>query len=195
MTRQTVSKFVAGVILILSLVFAGLATVYWQQETKRQANTQQQIKRTDQKHQQNNQKVQSKEQLVNDQAYQKRALAFLNRALAKATASGDLSEQDQMYGSEEAYNAIQGIAGMNSALKLTKQDLHFNKMADGEVVGDGQLEIEASGVSDDAKAKTRHTKNSFTVLMTFATYQKHLRIASIQLGEVKASENANDTIY
>ena len=195
MKRQTVSKVVASVILILSLAFASLATVYWQQETKRQANTQQQVKRTNQKQQQDNQKAQGKEQLVNDQAYQKRALTFLNRALAKATASGDVSEQDQTYGSEDAYNAIQGMAGMNSALKLTKQDLHFNKMADGEVVGDGQLEIEASGVSDDAKAKTRHTKNSFTVLMTFATYQKHLRIESIQLGEVKTSENANDTIY
>ena len=193
MKRQTVSKVLASVILILSLVFAGLATVYWQQETKRQASTQQQVKRTNQKQQQD--KQQAQEQLVNDQAYQKRALTFLNRALAKATASGDLSEQDQTYGSEDAYDAIQGMAGMNSALKLTKQDLHFNKMADGEVVGDGQLEIEASGVSDDAKAKTRHTKNSFTVLMTFATYQKHLRIESIQLGEVKASENANDTIY
>lgn len=195
MARQTVSKVVAGVILILSLVFAGLATVYWQQETKRQANTQQQVRRTNQKQQQDNQKAQGKEQLVNDQAYQKRALTFLNRALAKATANGDLSAQDQTYGSEDAYDAIQGMAGMNSTLKLTKQDLHFNKMADGEVVGDGQLEIEASGVSDDVKAKTRHTKNSFTVLMTFATYQKHLRIESIQLGEVKASENANDTIY
>jgi uncharacterized RmlC-like cupin family protein len=195
MKRQTVSKVVAGVILILSLVFASLTTVYWQQETKRQASIQQQVKRTNQKQQQDKQKAQGKEQLINDQAYQKRALTFLNRALAKATAGGDLSEQDQTYGSEDAYDAIQGMAGMNSALKLTKQGLHFNKMADGEVVGDGQLEIEASGVSDDAKAKTRHTKNSFTVLMTFATYQKHLRIESIQLGEVKASENANDTIY
>lgn len=195
MKRQTVQKSLAGLIVILSMTFAVLATIYRQQQVEGQETTKQQVKQVNDKQKQVKQQAQSKEQLINDQAYQKRTLDFLNRALDKATASGDVSESDERYGNEDAYEAVTGMAGMNSALKLKNHDLHFNKMASGEVVGDGQIEIEASGKSDDKKAETRHSKQKFTVLITLATYHKQLRVESIQLGEVKESENANDTIY
>lgn len=195
MKRQTVQKSLAGLIVILSVTFAVLATVYRQQQVKGQETTKQQIKQINGQQQQVKQQAQSNEQLINDQVYQKRTLDFLNRALDKATASGDISETDERYGNEDAYEAVTGMAGMNSALKLKNHELHFNKMASGEVVGDGQIEIEASSISDDKKAKTRHSNQKFTVLVTLTTYQKQLRVETIQLGEVKESENANDTIY
>lgn len=195
MKRQAVQKILAGLVVTLSVTFAVLATVYQQQQVKGQETTEQKIKQINGQQQQMKQQSQSNEQLINDQAYQKRTLDFLNRALDRATASGDLSETDERYGNEDAYEAVSGMAGMNSALKLKNHDLHFNKMASGEIVGDGQIEIEASGISDDKEAKTRHSSQKFTVLVTLTTYQKQLRVETIQLGEVKESENANDTIY
>lgn len=195
MKRQAVQKILAGLVVTLSVTFAVLATVYQQQQVKGQETTEQKIKQINGQQQQMKQQSQSNEQLINDQAYQRRTLDFLNRALDRATASGDLSETDERYGNEDAYEAVSGMAGMNSALKLKNHDLHFNKMASGEIVGDGQIEIEASGISDDKEAKTRHSSQKFTVLVTLTTYQKQLRVETIQLGEVKESENANDTIY
>ncbi|MGV3185368.1 hypothetical protein ACEF14_04315 [Weissella paramesenteroides] len=156
MKRQAVQKILAGLVVTLSVTFAVLATVYQQQQVKGQETTKQKIKQINGQQQQVKQQAQSNEQLINDQAYQKRTLDFLNRALDRATASGDLTETDERYGNEDAYEAVAGMAGMNSALKLKNHDLHFNKMASGEIVGDGQIEIEASGISDDKKAKTRH---------------------------------------
>lgn len=195
MKRQTVQKILAGLIVILSVTFAVLATVYRQQQVNGQETTKQQVKQINGQQQQVKQQAQSNEKLINDQAYQKRTLDFLNRALDKATASGDISETDERYGNEDAYEAVTGMAGMDSALKLKNHEFHFNKMASGEVVGDGQIEIEASGISDDKKAKIRHLNQKFTILVTLTTYQKQLRVETIQLGEVKESENANDTIY
>lgn len=178
----------------LSVLFAGLAIIYWQQQTEQQQITHNQIQQVQNKQQKTQKQHQSQETLVNDAVYQKRTVAFLDRALAGATKQGDITAKDETYNAD-AYTAIQAIAGMNSGMKLTQHDLQFNKMADGEIVGDGQIEIEAFGISDDKKAKTRHTKTKFTVLVTLSKYQHQLRVEDIQLGEVKASENANDTTY
>ena len=179
----------------LSVLFAGLAIIYWQQQTEQQQITHNQIQQVQNKQQKTQKQHQSQETLVNDAVYQKRTVAFLDRALAGATKQGDITAKDETYGNADAYTVIQAIAGMNSGMKLTQHDLQFNKMADGEIVGDGQIEIEAFGISDDKKAKTRHTKTKFTVLVTLSKYQHQLRVEDIQLGEVKASENANDTTY
>ncbi|CAM4284620.1 hypothetical protein [Weissella hellenica] len=195
MDKQKVTKGLLKLVLGLSIIFAGLAFVYDQKQSQQQQVTQQQVQQV--KHQQKNiqQKRQTQEKLVTDAVYQKRAVAFLNRALARATKSGDISAKDETYGNTDAYTAIQAMAGMNSGMKLTQHKLQFNKMADGEIVGDGQIEIEAFGISDDKKAKTRHVKSKFTVLLTLDQYQGQLRVESIKLGEVKASENAKDTVY
>ncbi|WP_165314808.1 hypothetical protein [Weissella sagaensis] len=195
MDKQKVTKGLLKLVLGLSIIFAVLAFVYDQKQSQQQQTTQQQVQQV--KHQQKNtqQKRQTQEKLVTDAVYQKRAVAFLNRALARATKSGDISPKDETYGNADAYTAIQAMAGMNSGMKLTQHKLQFNKMADGEIVGDGQIEIEAFGISDDKKAKTRHVKSKFTVLLTLDQYQGQLRVESIKLGEVKASENAKDTVY
>ncbi|GEP75000.1 hypothetical protein [Weissella thailandensis] len=195
MDKQKVTKGLLKLVLGLSIIFAVLAFVYDQKQSQQQQTTQQQVQQV--KHQQKNtqQKRQTQEKLVADAVYQKRAVAFLNRALARATKSGDISAKDETYGNADVYTAIQAMAGMNSGMKLTHHDLQFNKMADGEIVGEGQIEIEAFGISDDKKAKTRHVKSKFTVLLTLDQYQGQLRVESIKLGEVKASENAKDTVY
>ena len=195
MDKQKVTKGLLKLVLGLSIIFAGLAFVYDQKQSQQQQATHNQIQQVQKKQRSTQKQQQNKETLVNDAAYQKRAVAFLNRALARATKSGDLSAKDETYGNADAYTAIQAMAGMNSGMKLNHHDLQFNKMADGEIVGEGQIEIEAFGISDDKEAKTRHIKSKFTVLLTLEQYQGQLRVESIKLGEVKASENAKDTVY
>src|SRR5699024_5269949 len=148
---------------------------------KQQQITHNQIQQVQKKQQKTQKQHQSQETLVNDAVYQKRTAAFLDRALAGATKQGDITAKDETYGNADAYTAIQAIAGMNSGMKLTQHDLQFNKMADGEIVGDGQIEIEAFGISDDKKAKTRHTKTKYTVLVTLSKYQHQLRVEDNQL--------------
>ena len=195
MDKQKVTKGLLKLVLGLSIIFAGLAFVYDQKQSQQQQTTHNQIQQVQKKQRSTQKQQQNKETLVTDTVYQKRAVTFLNRALARATKSGDISAKDETYGNADAYTAIQAMAGMNSGMKLTQHDLHFNKMADGEIVGEGQIEIEAFGISDDKEAKTRHIKSKFTVLLTLEQYQGQLRVESIKLGEVKASENAKDTVY
>ena len=195
MDKQKVTKGLLKIVLGLSIIFAVLAFVYDQKQSQQQQATHNQIQQVQKKQRSAQKQQQNKETLVTDTVYQKRAVTFLNRALARATKSGDISAKDETYGNADAYTAIQAMAGMNSGMKLTQHDLHFNKMADGEIVGEGQIEIEAFGISDDKEAKTRHIKSKFTVLLTLEQYQGQLRVESIKLGEVKASENAKDTVY
>lgn len=195
MDKQKVTKGLLKIVLGLSIIFAVLAFVYDQKQSQQQQTTHNQIQQVQKKQRSVQKQQQNKETLVTDTVYQKRAVTFLNRALARATKSGDISAKDETYGNADAYTAIQAMAGMNSGMKLTQHDLHFNKMADGEIVGEGQIEIEAFGISDDKEAKTRHIKSKFTVLLTLEQYQGQLRVESIKLGEVKASENAKDTVY
>lgn len=196
MDKQKVTKGLLKIVLGLSIIFAVLAFVYDQKQSQQQQTTHNQIQQVQKKQRSAQKQQQNKETLVTDTVYQKRAVTFLNRALARATKSGDIiSAKDETYGNSDAYTAIQAMAGMNSGMKLTQHDLHFNKMADGEIVGEGQIEIEAFGISDDKEAKTRHIKSKFTVLLTLEQYQGQLRVESIKLGEVKASENAKDTVY
>lgn len=194
MDKQKVTKGLLKIVLGLSIIFAVLAFVYDQKQSQQQQITHNQIQQVQKKQRSAQKQQQNKETLVTDTVYQKRAVTFLNRALARATKSGDIAK-DETYGNADAYTAIQAMAGMNSGMKLTQHDLHFNKMADGEIVGEGQIEIEAFGISDDKEAKTRHIKSKFTVLLTLEQYQGQLRVESIKLGEVKASENAKDTVY
>ncbi|KIU21480.1 hypothetical protein [Weissella cibaria] len=195
MDKQKVTKGLLKIVLGLSIIFAVLAFVYDQKQSQQQQTTHNQIQQVQKKQRSAQKQQQNKETLVTDTVYQKRAVTFLNRALARATKSGDISAKDETYGNADAYTAIQAMAGMNSGMKLTQHDLHCNKMADGEIVGEGQIEIEAFGISDDKEAKTRHIKSKFTVLLTLEQYQGQLRVESIKLGEVKASENAKDTVY
>lgn len=195
MDKQKVTKGLLKIVLGLSIIFVVLAFVYDQKQSQQQQTTHNQIQQVQKKQRSAQKQQQNKETLVTDTVYQKRAVTFLNCALARATKSGDISAKDETYGNADAYTAIQAMAGMNSGMKLTQHDLHFNKMADGEIVGEGQIEIEAFGISDDKEAKTRHIKSKFTVLLTLEQYQGQLRVESIKLGEVKASENAKDTVY
>src|SRR5699024_9582943 len=156
MDKQKVTKGLLKIVLGLSIIFAVLAFVYDQKQSQQQQTTHNQIQQVQKKQRSAQKQQQNKETFVTDTVYQKRAVTFLNRALARATKSGDISAKDETYGNADAYTAIQAMAGMNSGMRLTQHKLQFNKMADCEIVCDGKIEFEAFGILVDSKGKIRH---------------------------------------
>lgn len=139
------------------------------------------------------------EKLVDQTVYQRRTTEFFKRALKIATSTDNKlsqrSSNDERYGSPEAYESIQSLAGMASALTLKNLQMTFNEQSDGSVVGAGEIKIDESATADDSTGTVKHGTSAYTVLVTLDKAQGKWRVADVKLGQIKPGDNANDTIY
>lgn len=139
------------------------------------------------------------ETLVNKPVYQARTAEFFKRAVMMATSTESQltkrSSKDETYGTPEAYEAVQSLAGMASSLTVKDLRLTFNEQSDGSVVGAGALTIDTAAQADDSTGKLMHDTSDYTALVTLDKVQSKWRVSELKLGQVTPGENANDTIY